>query len=67
MSGAGLSGLPPQVDLANEEKLMEFFQQPGVVSAAHDVFAKLEVGATREQHEMLLSVAPLIGSHIYLP
>lgn len=37
MSGAGLSGLPPQVDLANEEKLMEFFQQPGVVSAAHDV------------------------------
>lgn len=37
VSGAGLSGLPPQVDLANEEKLMEFFQQPGVVSAAHDV------------------------------
>lgn len=36
VSGAGLSGLPPQVDLANEEKLMEFFQQPGVVSAAHD-------------------------------
>ena len=37
VSGAGLSGLPPRVDLANEEKLMEFFQQPGVVSAAHDV------------------------------
>ena len=37
VSGAGLSGLPPQVDLANEEKLMEFFQQPGVVSATHDV------------------------------
>ena len=37
VSGAGLSGLPPQVDLANEEKLMEFFQQPGVVSVAHDV------------------------------
>lgn len=37
VSGAGLSGLPPQVDLAKEEKLMEFFQQPGVVSAAHDV------------------------------
>ena len=37
VSGAGLSGLPPQVNLANEEKLMEFFQQPGVVSAAHDV------------------------------
>lgn len=37
VSGAGLSGLPPQVDLANEEKLMEFFRQPGVVSAAHDV------------------------------
>lgn len=37
VSGAGLSGLPPQVDLANEEKLMEFFQQPSVVSAAHDV------------------------------
>ena len=37
VSGAGLSGLPPQLDLANEEKLMEFFQQPGVVSAAHDV------------------------------
>ena len=30
-------------------------------------FAKLRVGATREQHEMLLSVAPLIVSHIYLP
>ena len=37
VSGAGLTGLPPQVDLANEQKLMEFFQQPGVVSAAHDV------------------------------
>ena len=48
VSGAGLSGLPPQVDLANEEKLMEFFQQPGVVSAAHDVSEGGEAQAIAE-------------------
>ncbi|MFI5505166.1 phosphoribosylformylglycinamidine synthase subunit PurL [Corynebacterium kutscheri] len=37
ISGAGLSGLPPKVDLANEEKLVEFFAEPGLVSAAHDI------------------------------
>ncbi|MDO4631233.1 MAG: phosphoribosylformylglycinamidine synthase subunit PurL [Corynebacterium sp.] len=37
VSGAGLSGLPPKIDLSNEEKLMEFFQMPGLVTAAHDL------------------------------
>lgn len=37
VSGAGLNGLPPKVDLANEEKLVEFFQAHELVSAAHDL------------------------------
>ena len=36
-SGAGLSGLPPKIDLRNEEKLVEFFQHPELVTAAHDL------------------------------
>lgn len=37
VSGAGLSGMPPRVDLANEEKLVHFFAEPGIVTAAHDI------------------------------
>ncbi|MDO5099405.1 MAG: phosphoribosylformylglycinamidine synthase subunit PurL [Corynebacterium sp.] len=37
VSGAGLSGLPPKVDLANEEKLVEFFADQALVTAAHDL------------------------------
>lgn len=37
VSGAGLNGKPPVVDLANEQKLAELFTGPRVVSAAHDV------------------------------
>lgn len=37
VSGAGLSGMPPKVDLANEEKLVNFFANPNVVTAAHDL------------------------------
>ena len=32
-----LNGLPPKVDLANEMKLVEFFQDADFVSAAHDL------------------------------
>ncbi|WP_018297382.1 phosphoribosylformylglycinamidine synthase subunit PurL [Corynebacterium lubricantis] len=35
--GGGLSGLPPQVDLANEEKLAEFLVDNTALTAAHDV------------------------------
>ena len=37
VSGKGLSGLPPQVDLANEAKLAEFFHGNSGLTAAHDV------------------------------
>ncbi|MDD7582785.1 phosphoribosylformylglycinamidine synthase subunit PurL [Corynebacterium sp. 32222D000AT] len=37
VSGKGLSGLPPQVDLANEAKLAEFFHGNSDITAAHDV------------------------------
>lgn len=37
VSGKGLSGLPPQVDLANEAKLAEFFHGNSDLTAAHDV------------------------------
>lgn len=37
LSTGGLNGLPPQVDLANEMKLVEFFQDAEFVSAAHDL------------------------------
>ncbi|MBP3088611.1 phosphoribosylformylglycinamidine synthase subunit PurL [Corynebacterium sp. sy017] len=37
VSGAGLSGMPPRIDLRNEQKLVEFFAQPGIVTAAHDL------------------------------
>ena len=37
LSTGGLNGLPPQVDLANEMKLVEFFQDATFVAAAHDL------------------------------
>ncbi|GGG80676.1 phosphoribosylformylglycinamidine synthase subunit PurL [Corynebacterium pelargi] len=37
VSGAGLSGLPPQVDLGNEQRLAEFFVGNTALTAAHDV------------------------------
>ena len=37
VSGGGLNGIPPAVDLANEQKLVELFSGPRVVTAAHDV------------------------------
>ncbi|OEY24375.1 phosphoribosylformylglycinamidine synthase II [Corynebacterium sp. BCW_4722] len=55
ISGQGLAGLPPKVDLANEERLAEFFTsspaaQTGV-SAAHDLS---EGGLSQAVFEMLL-------------
>ncbi|SDR71347.1 phosphoribosylformylglycinamidine synthase [Corynebacterium timonense] len=37
ISGAGLRGLPPQVNLANEARLAEFFIGHGGINAAHDL------------------------------
>ncbi|MGO3044027.1 phosphoribosylformylglycinamidine synthase subunit PurL [Corynebacterium casei] len=37
VSGGGLQGLPPQVDLANEAKLAEFFVGNTSVAASHDL------------------------------
>ena len=38
ISGASLSGLPPQVDLANEERLADFFcEKADGLTAAHDL------------------------------
>ena len=37
VSGGGLQGLPPQVDLANEAKLAEFFVGNTYVAASHDL------------------------------
>ncbi|GEB97798.1 phosphoribosylformylglycinamidine synthase subunit PurL [Corynebacterium flavescens] len=37
ISGAGLNGLPPQVDLANEQALADFFIGNTSLTAAHDV------------------------------
>lgn len=51
ISGQGLAGLPPQVDLANEAKLAEFFSAPVGVTAAHDLS---EGGLSQAVFEMLL-------------
>ena len=37
ISGGGLAGLPPQVDLADEERLADFFVGNKLVTAAHDL------------------------------
>lgn len=37
VSGGGLNGMPPQINLANEMALADFFTGPRVVTAAHDL------------------------------
>ncbi|WJZ03604.1 phosphoribosylformylglycinamidine synthase subunit PurL [Corynebacterium freiburgense] len=37
ISGAGLNGMPPNIDLAKEKTLSDFFTGPRVVTAAHDL------------------------------
>ena len=37
VSGRGLSGVPPRVDLANEARLADFFVGNELLSAAHDI------------------------------
>lgn len=37
ISGGGLSGLPPQVDLADEERLADFFVGNTDLTGAHDI------------------------------
>ncbi len=37
ISGAGLAGVPPRVDLADEERLARFFVDDGGINAAHDL------------------------------
>ncbi|WP_291314083.1 phosphoribosylformylglycinamidine synthase subunit PurL [Corynebacterium sp. UBA2622] len=37
ISGGGLAGVPPQVDLADEERLARFFVDHGGINAAHDL------------------------------
>ena len=52
ISGAGLSGLPPQVDLANEARLAEFFAGNAAgIAAAHDLS---EGGLSQAVFELLL-------------
>ncbi|WP_297586719.1 phosphoribosylformylglycinamidine synthase subunit PurL [uncultured Corynebacterium sp.] len=53
ISGAGLGGVPPKVDLANEERLAQFFAgaaDNGGVTAAHDLS---EGGLSQAVFEML--------------
>ena len=53
ISGAGLGGVPPKVDLANEERLAQFFADAadnGGVTAAHDLS---EGGLSQAVFEML--------------
>ena len=52
ISGQGLAGLPPQVDLANEARLAEFFGGGEGVSAAHDLS---EGGLSQAVFELLLA------------
>lgn len=37
ISGGGLNGLPPKIDLANEERLADFFGGNTLLTAAHDL------------------------------
>lgn len=52
VSGQGLRGLPPRVDLANEARLAEFFSSSEGISAAHDLS---EGGLAQAVFEMLLA------------
>ena len=51
ISGQGLSGLPPQVDLGNEERLAHYFQANNAIAAAHDLS---EGGLSQALFELLL-------------
>lgn len=51
ISGQGLSGLPPQVDLANEAKLAAYFTGVEGITAAHDLS---EGGLSQAVFEILL-------------
>ena len=51
ISGQGLAGLPPQVDLANEARLAEYLHGSDTISAAHDLS---EGGLSQALFEMLL-------------
>ena len=51
ISGQGLSGLPPQVDLGNEERLAHYFQANAAIAAAHDLS---EGGLSQALFELLL-------------
>ena len=51
ISGQGLSGLPPQVDLANEERLAQFLGGAEGIAAAHDLS---EGGLSQAVFELLL-------------
>ena len=49
--GQGLFGLPPQVDLGNEERLAHYFQANNAIAAAHDLS---EGGLSQALFELLL-------------
>ena len=51
ISGQGLAGLPPQVDLANEARLAEYFSGVEGITAAHDLS---EGGLSQAVFELLL-------------
>mgnify|MGYP002719355783 CR=1 FL=1 len=51
ISGQGLFGLPPQVDLGNEERLAHYFQANNAIAAAHDLS---EGGLSQALFELLL-------------
>ncbi len=51
ISGQGLSGLPPQVDLANEERLAQYLGGAEGIAAAHDLS---EGGLSQTVFELLL-------------
>ncbi|GAB3086475.1 phosphoribosylformylglycinamidine synthase subunit PurL [Corynebacterium aquatimens] len=50
ISGAGLNGLPPQVDLVNEARLADFFTSAEGLTAAHDLS---EGGLSQAVFEMI--------------
>lgn len=51
ISGQGLCGLPPQVDLGNEIRLAQYFQANDAIAAAHDLS---EGGLAQAVFELLL-------------
>lgn len=61
VSGGGLNGMPPAVDLANEQKLVELFSGPRVVTAAHDVS---EGGLAQAVAELAMTSGDGVGMDI---